>query len=111
MNVSFWSIVHSSLQPSLIFLSISIRFKADPSGTHFWHSQSGLQRADGVFGSLIVREPDDPHSAFYDHDLPDHVVLIQDWLIEMTLNRFTGHHHSDYDNKPKSALINGNIKN
>ena len=99
---------HLFMNLTFLFLKIQIRFKADPSGTHFWHSHTGFQRADGVVGSLIVREPDDPHGALYDHDLPDHVVLIQDWLIEMTLNRFTGNHHSDSDNKPKSALINGN---
>ena len=99
-------------QSSLIslFLTFQIRFKADPSGTHFWHSHTGFQRADGVVGSLVIREPHDPHSALYDDDLPDHVVLVQDWLIEMTLNRFTGNHHSDSDNKPKSALINGNCQ-
>ena len=67
---------------------------------------------DGVYGALIIREPKlyDPHADLYDLDLPEHVILVTDWLTEMSLNRFTGHHHSDYDNKPKSALINGRGK-
>ncbi len=73
----------------------------------FYHSHTGLQRADGIVGAFVVRDPQDPNADLYDHDLPEHVIIIQDWLIELTLNRFTGHHNSDYDNKPKSGLING----
>ena len=31
-------------------------FKANPSGTHWYHSHTGVQRSDGLFGALIVRE-------------------------------------------------------
>ncbi|CAH1780992.1 unnamed protein product [Owenia fusiformis] len=89
--------------------SFQYKFKADYRGTHFYHGHSGLQRADGIFGPLIVREENasDAHSGNYDYDLPEHVVMVTDWLVEMTVNRFTAHHNDDGDNKPKSMLING----
>lgn len=69
----------------------------------------GFQRADGVFGSLIVRQsPDrDPQSRLYDHDLPEHVILVSDWLGELGVSKFVAHHHDDGDNKPTSMIING----
>ena len=35
-------------------------FKATPPGTHWYHSHSGTQRTEGLFGSLIVLEDTDP---------------------------------------------------
>ncbi|XP_076435749.1 uncharacterized protein LOC143275484 [Babylonia areolata] len=85
------------------------RFKADDPGTHWWHSHSGLQRSNGLYGPFVVRQPPsrDPHSALYDLDLPEHVMLLADWLPELTESRFPAHHHDDGDNKPSSMLING----
>ncbi|XP_046546794.1 laccase-2-like [Haliotis rubra] len=85
------------------------RFKAGNRGTHFWHGHAGVHRSDGLFGALIIREPPsrDPSSHLYDHDLPEHSMLVHDWLVELTINRFAGHHHAGYDNKPASMLING----
>ena len=31
-------------------------FQANPTGTHWYHSHSGSQRNDGVYGALVVRE-------------------------------------------------------
>jgi hypothetical protein len=69
----------------------------------------GFQRADGVFGSLIVRQSrqNDPHSSLYDYDLPEHVMLVSDWLGELGVAKFVAHHHDDGDNKPTSMIING----
>ncbi|XP_071085419.1 uncharacterized protein [Haliotis cracherodii] len=85
------------------------RFKAANRGTLFWHGHAGLHRSDGLFGALIIREPlsRDPASHLYDHDLPEHTMIVHDWLVELTINRFAGHHHAGYDNKPASMLING----
>ena len=33
-------------------------FMADQPGTHWWHGHTGLHRADGLFGALIVRQAD-----------------------------------------------------
>jgi multicopper oxidase len=37
------------------------RFKAEPAGTHLWHSHTGLQYGEGMFGLLIVDAADDPY--------------------------------------------------
>ena len=31
-------------------------FQAEPAGTHWYHSHSGSQRNEGVYGSLMVLE-------------------------------------------------------
>lgn len=31
-------------------------FKAEPSGTHWYHSHIGAQKSDGLFGGLVIRE-------------------------------------------------------
>lgn len=87
------------------------RFLAETPGTHFWHAHAGLQRADGVFGALVIRQPKsrDYHSALFDHDLPEHTILLNDWIGEMGASRFAGHHHAMTEHLPESILINGNI--
>ncbi|XP_017843672.2 uncharacterized protein LOC108600530 isoform X2 [Drosophila busckii] len=84
-------------------------FPADNSGTHFWHSHTGMQRGDGVFGALIIRRPksSDPHGGLYDFDLSEHVLVVQDWIHEPGSSIFANHHHSRGDNKPHNILING----
>ena len=91
--------------------SIFTRFIAKNPGTYWWHSHAGLQRSNGLFGHLVIRQPPsrDPHSALYDYDLPEHVMSVTDWLVEMTANRFAAHHNDDGDNKPASMLINGEL--
>jgi L-ascorbate oxidase len=58
---------------------------------------------------LIVRQSrqSDPQSALFDYDLPEHVMLVSDWLGELGVSKFVAHHHDDGDNKPSSMLING----
>ncbi|KAL0274857.1 UNVERIFIED_CONTAM: hypothetical protein PYX00_002890 [Menopon gallinae] len=89
--------------------TFAYRFNASNPGTHFWHSHSGLQRSDGVFGSLIVRVPlsQDQYSEFYDYDLSEHVMNIMDWIHVGGLPKFISHYHSDGDNKPTGILVNG----
>ena len=85
------------------------RFKASNSGTHFWHTHSGLQRADGAFGPLIVRKYEDknPYLSKYDYDLQEHIIILNDWVNETTVSKFTNYHHNEGNNKPTSILING----
>ncbi|XP_025836116.1 laccase-like isoform X3 [Agrilus planipennis] len=94
------------IQPGATF---RYHFKAENYGTHFWHSHSGFQRADGVFGPFIVRVPDEfnPHISLYDYDLSEHIVMIMDWGTELGIDKYAAHHHSDGDNKPRSILVNG----
>lgn len=68
-----------------------------------------MQRADGAFGSFIVRVPEDldPHCNLYDYDLTSHVMIISDWGHEAGLEKFIAHHHSNGNNKPINLIVNG----
>ncbi|XP_006611755.1 laccase-1-like [Apis dorsata] len=82
-------------------------FIATEAGTHFWHSHSGFQRGDGVFGPLIVRTPPKVnwHNDLYDID--KYIIQISDWTHELGIDKFLNHHHAGGDNKPPNILING----
>ena len=69
----------------------------------------GCQRADGVFGALIIRVPSssDPHRQLYDYDLSEHTVQILDWDDKQGVDKFLAHHHANGNNKPKTLLVNG----
>lgn len=68
--------------PVLFGTTFRYEFVAEPAGTYFWHSHSGLHKVNGVAGVLVIRQPrhDDPHLYRYDEDLPEHTVLLQDWM-------------------------------
>lgn len=85
-------------------------FDVPIGGSYYWHSHSAFQRGDGLFGSLIVRKPKEKetHARLYDFDLPEHEIMIWDWLGDMSLPVFLKHHHSNGDNKPRTLAI---IKN
>ncbi|WP_251287913.1 multicopper oxidase domain-containing protein, partial [Escherichia coli] len=53
-------------------------FKVKQNGTYWYHSHSGLQEQEGVYGAIIIdaREPD-PFA--YDRE---HVVMLSDWTDE-----------------------------
>lgn len=87
-------------------------FTADHEGTHWWHSHIGMQRTDGALGALIVRQPmtKTRYGNLYDYDLPEHVMVIQDWDIRTGTSSFNSFHHSIGNNKPKNILINGKGK-
>ncbi len=53
------------------------RFKASPAGTHWYHSHTGLQYSDGLFGPLVIEEKENPYSDQYDYD---RIIMINDWF-------------------------------
>lgn len=65
------------------------KFRAQPAGTHIWHSHVGFQDSDGLYGGLIVRKPDDYLKRFYDFDLAEHVMVIWHWYDTTTAFRLT----------------------
>lgn len=90
--------------------SFQYQFIAKDVGTHFWHAHSGLQRGDGVFGGIVVKQPkeNDVHFNEYDYDLNEHVIIVHDWFKETIISKFAFHHHDTTNNdKPNSILING----
>lgn len=84
-------------------------FNASSYGTHWWHAHGGTLRSDGVFGSLVIRQPlqVDLSSALYDYDLPEHVVAVHDWFDEMTFPRYLDLHYKVIEPYADSILING----
>ncbi|XP_050514560.1 uncharacterized protein LOC114336593 [Diabrotica virgifera virgifera] len=82
---------------------------AGNAGTHFWHAHTGLQKMDGLYGSIVIRQPPshDPNSHLYDYDLTTHVVLISDWMHEAAAERFPGRLAVNTGQDPESCLING----
>lgn len=69
-----------------------------------------MQRADGSFGSLIIREqknliPERIRDT-YDIDSIGHVMIMQDWDHKTGTSGFNSFHHSIGHNKPKNILIN-----
>ena len=85
-------------------------FKATPSGTFWYHSHSGAQRTDGLFGALIVKEKKyilpHPRDVF---DTPgNHSITLLDWARDASLDLFVQIHSSivffengNYDEVPK----------
>ncbi|KAK7500484.1 hypothetical protein BaRGS_00008391, partial [Batillaria attramentaria] len=75
------------------------KFKADPAGSHWYHAHTGMQSADGLFGALIVRQPPnyDPNDNLYDLDLPEHVIIVNDWLSELSMARYVTMMHKIYE--------------
>ncbi|CAG5132069.1 unnamed protein product, partial [Candidula unifasciata] len=94
--------------PILMGSHFTYRFQAVDVGTYFWHSHAGTQRADGVFGALIVRQAADrePHRHLYDYDLPEHVMIVNDWVTVDTADRLAELVHIR-ENLNETILING----
>lgn len=100
----------SSPKLSKVFLLVIRRYQwTGNAGTHFWHAHTGLQKIDGLYGSVIVRQPPsrDPNSHLYDFDLTTHIVLISDWLHEDAAERYPGRLAVNTGQDPESMLING----
>nr|XP_053655696.1 uncharacterized protein LOC128704618 [Cherax quadricarinatus] len=84
-------------------------FRVPDAGTYYYHSHVGLQRGDGVYGAIIVRQPrqDDPNFNTYDYDLPQHIIQVQDWLHVPTLDKFILTEHGGGNESPESMIVNG----
>lgn len=80
--------------------SFRYSFKATPSGTFWYHSHTGAQRTDGLFGALIIRENSSREETIRQElnrfgigqfeDLPNqHTLTLLDWQQEASLDLFT----------------------
>lgn len=96
-----------SQAPIVAGASFDYIFKANPAGTHWYHSHVGAQRTDGLFGALIVREkdnffrdvvtplirtaPEEQYQTIY--DVPEmHTLTLLDWQREASLDLFVKIH-------------------
>lgn len=51
------------------------RFPAQQSGTYWYHSHSGLQEQEGLYGAIII-DPREPEPYSYDRE---YIVVLSDW--------------------------------
>lgn len=70
---------------------------------------SAVQKLDGLAGALIVRnkEEEDPLSSLYDKDLPEHVIVVQDWTKTPAEHLIPGFSSGKIPQFPSTYLING----
>jgi CopA family copper-resistance protein len=58
--------------------TFTYRFKAQQSGTYWYHSHSGFQEQTGLYGSIVI-DPIEKEPFEYDRD---YVVMLSDWTDE-----------------------------
>ncbi|XP_052864087.1 uncharacterized protein LOC128270712 [Anopheles cruzii] len=80
-------------------------FNASHVGTQFYHSHSGHQKANGLYGLLVVRSPTDLNRRLYDFDLSEHRMIISDWTLDLAEKFVPGLQSSTV--RMDSILING----
>ncbi|KAK4574545.1 hypothetical protein LTR86_001386 [Recurvomyces mirabilis] len=84
------------------------RIEQTQHGTFWYHAHSAVQRADGLFGGLVVHKPRSRGSS---RSLPaEHLVIVQDWYHRTAgeaLEFYT--HLGGFGNEPvpDSILVNG----
>ena len=66
-------------------------FKADPSGTFWYHGHVGASRADGLYGALIIQELDNSDADYKDFP-QEHTLLLADWWKQPYSDLFTLQH-------------------
>ena len=90
--------------------SFTYIFKAEQYGTHWYHSHSGAQRTDGLFGALIVKEKQQGNAqytaflnklnemgiqpSYYIDNPGEHTLTFLDWQKSSSLDLFTRIHSS-----------------
>ncbi|KAL7948812.1 multicopper oxidase [Trichoderma barbatum] len=84
------------------------RIRDDEYGTFWWHSHSQLQRADGLFGGLVIHEPRqrNPDTPVQDEAL----LLIGDWFHRKqsdVLAWYSSPASAGNEPVPDSMVING----
>ncbi|XP_055854231.1 uncharacterized protein LOC129917982 [Episyrphus balteatus] len=93
--------------PNLYGSTFRYWFDAKEPGTHFYHSHSGHHKINGQYGALIVREPEEDVANFneYDYDLPEHFLVLSDWMHAYGEQLFPG--LPSTTTGPDALLING----
>ncbi|UNI15436.1 hypothetical protein JDV02_001970 [Purpureocillium takamizusanense] len=96
--------------------NLTYRFHIDDSqsGTYWYHAHSGVQRADGLFGGLVVHKPantKDARNELATHSYDaEQLLLVGDWYHRSAvdvLEWFEDPNHYMYEPAPDSMLING----
>ena len=82
-------------------------FTVDQAGTTWYHAHYKLQKVDGLWGPLIVRDLHDPHAALYDDEI---VMTLADWYHDqarLLLSQFLSPASEGNEPIPDTGLING----
>ncbi|UZP43121.1 hypothetical protein NXS19_010937 [Fusarium pseudograminearum] len=77
----------------------------DEYGTFWWHSHSDVQRADGLWGGLVVHSPDE-----INQPPEDYLIMIGDWFHRNqteVLSWFVDASSRGNEPVPDSLLVNG----
>ncbi|XP_053999584.1 uncharacterized protein LOC128887574 [Hylaeus anthracinus] len=110
-NTQYYDGVPMVTQCPIVFKNtFRYQFDANNSGSHFWHAHTGLNKMDGIQGSLIIREPteNEPNRDLYNFDLANHVIFLTDWMNEAATERSPGRNSAGVLGQfPDSILING----
>ncbi|XP_034935980.1 laccase-2-like [Chelonus insularis] len=85
------------------------QWRAQNIGSHFWHAHTGLHKAQGLDGAIIIRQPrqDDPNQKLYDVDGLDTIVFLSDVLHRSPVDHFPGTTYKNVGQVPDNFLING----
>ncbi|CAM6012893.1 unnamed protein product [Sphagnum balticum] len=90
--------------------TFTYKFVVDKSGTYFYHGHLGMQRAAGLFGSLIVSLPPGEKEPFsYDGEFS---LLLTDWYHQSIYLQELGLSSNPFEfvGEPQSLLIQGRGK-
>ncbi|KAG0484700.1 hypothetical protein HPP92_008779 [Vanilla planifolia] len=101
------SISQCAINPDQTFV---YRFQLDKAGTYFYHGHYGMQRAAGLYGSLIVDKADGEEEPF--HYDGEHNLLLSDWWHESVYAQMLGLSSIPFRwvGEPQTILINGRGK-
>jgi len=86
-------------------------WKAEEAGTYWYHSHIAAQYTDGLYGAIVINDPNDRYKGRYDED---RIIMIADWSLYDTTIGVTWRQYSFTDgaaNVPiAGTLINGKGK-
>ncbi|XP_046753261.1 laccase-1-like [Diprion similis] len=85
-------------------------FPAEEAGTYFYHSHSGTQRTNGIYGALVVHaiKSEEPWSEdLYDYDYVNHTIVFSDWMHENAEMFLPGLPSRQPGVRPTTILLNG----
>lgn len=93
--------------PISSYTTFQYKFRVTTPGTHLWHAHSNIQSANGIFGALVVKQPDviEPQKRLYDVDTKDYLMVISE--LETGNNYYVEDNKIEKESHPFSLLLNG----
>ncbi|KAJ7733136.1 laccase subfamily 2 [Mycena metata] len=77
------------------------------TGTFWYHSQLSVQYADGLRGTLIIYDPEDPLAHLYDVDDASTVLTVADWTHNTSTSILASYLATQIIPVSDSGLVNG----